>query len=164
MFYLKKKTKLFGDFAPTSSPGHHPGPPRPLRPPAAIILASSKIDASIFLLQYPLAGIGIWKVAIPFDNLLRKAYFLLKIGFQVVAFFIVLEVGYLIIIVANFAYKGAQKLFLENHKIMTDWFMFSEYFSNWLCNFIMVMWLYFFSKWDTKIIAFKFWSAKYMWR
>ena len=55
MFYTKKtKRKLFGDFAPTPSPGHHPGPPGPLRPPAAIVLASSKINAAIFFLHYPL--------------------------------------------------------------------------------------------------------------
>ena len=46
MFYIKKK--LFGDFAPMPSPGYHPGPPGPLRPPAAIILASSKINVPIF--------------------------------------------------------------------------------------------------------------------
>ena len=39
------------------------------------------------------------------SNLLRKVDFLLKNGFQVIAFFIHLEVGYLAIIVVNFVYK-----------------------------------------------------------
>ena len=48
---------MFGDFAPTHSPEHHPGP---LRPPAAIVLASSKIDAPIFFLYYPLNTTDLW--------------------------------------------------------------------------------------------------------
>ena len=39
------------------------------------------------------------------SNLLRTADFLLKCGFQVKAFFILSEVGYLVIIVVNFVYK-----------------------------------------------------------
>ena len=39
------------------------------------------------------------------SNFLRKDDFLLKSGFQVIAFFIPLEVGYLVIIVVNFVYK-----------------------------------------------------------
>ena len=38
-------------------------------------------------------------------NLLRKVDFLLESGFQVIAFFILLEVGYLVTIVVNFVYK-----------------------------------------------------------
>ena len=51
VFHTKKK---IGDFPPIPSTGHHPGSPRPLRPPATIVLAWSKIDAPIFLLYYPL--------------------------------------------------------------------------------------------------------------
>ena len=39
------------------------------------------------------------------NNLLRRLDFLLKSGFQVIAFFILLEVGYLVITVVNFVYK-----------------------------------------------------------
>ena len=39
------------------------------------------------------------------SNVLRKVDFLLKCGFQVIAFFILLEVGYLVIIVVNFVSK-----------------------------------------------------------
>ena len=39
------------------------------------------------------------------SNLLRKIDFPLKSGFQVLAFFIPLEIGYLVIIVVNFVYK-----------------------------------------------------------
>ena len=45
------------------------------------------------------------------SNLLRKVDFLLKIGFQVIAFFLSLEVKYLAIIVVNFVYKRARQLF-----------------------------------------------------
>ena len=45
------------------------------------------------------------------SNLLRKVDFLLKIGFQVIAFFLSLEVQYLAIIVVNFVYKRARQLF-----------------------------------------------------
>ena len=38
------------------------------------------------------------------SNLLRKVQFLLKSGFQVIAFFILLEVGYLVAIIVNFVY------------------------------------------------------------
>ena len=62
------------------------------------------------------------------SNLLGKADFLLKSGLQVIAFFIPLEVGYRIIIVVNFVYKWAHQLFLGHHKIMSDWFTFSNIF------------------------------------
>ena len=39
------------------------------------------------------------------SNLLRKVDFPLKSGFLVIAFFILLKVGYLVIIVLNFVYK-----------------------------------------------------------
>ena len=39
------------------------------------------------------------------SNSLTKVEFLLKSGFQVIAFFIPLEVGYLVIIVVKFVYK-----------------------------------------------------------
>ena len=52
--------------------------------------------------------------------LLRKVDFLLKSGFQVVAFFIPLEVWYLVIIVVNFVYKWPRQLFLGYHKIISD--------------------------------------------
>ena len=54
------------------------------------------------------------------SNLLRKVDFLLKSSFQVIAFFISLEVGYLVKIVLNFVCKGARKLFLGHHRIMLD--------------------------------------------
>ena len=65
------------------------------------------------------------------SNLLEKIDFLLKSGFQVIAFFILLEVGCLAIIVINFTYKWAQQLFLRHHKIISDWFIFLEYFPDW---------------------------------
>ena len=71
---------------------------------------------------------------------MRKVEFLLKSDFQVIAFFIPLEVGYPIIIVVNFVYKQARQL------IMSDWFTFSGYFFNWWFNLIMVTWLYYFPK------------------
>ena len=39
------------------------------------------------------------------SNSLRKVHFLLKSDFQVIAFFINLAVGHLVIIVVNFVYK-----------------------------------------------------------
>ena len=46
-------------------------------------------------------------LALAFDksNFLRKVDFLLKSGFQVKASFILLEIGYFVIIVVNFIYK-----------------------------------------------------------
>ena len=41
------------------------------------------------------------------SNLLRKVYFLLESDFQATTFFIHLEVGYLVTIVANFVHKRA---------------------------------------------------------
>ena len=63
------------------------------------------------------------------SKLLRTVDFLKKSVFQVVPFFILSEVGYLLIVV-NFVYKWARKLF-------------SEYFSDWWFNFIIFTWLYF---------------------
>ena len=54
------------------------------------------------------------------SNLLRKVQFLLKRGFQVIAFFILLEVGYLVAIIVNFVYPWARQLFSEHYKIMSD--------------------------------------------
>ena len=47
------------------------------------------------------------KLSITFDNSnsLRNAHFLLKSGFQVVAFFIFLDVAYLVTVVVNLGYK-----------------------------------------------------------
>ena len=39
------------------------------------------------------------------SNLLRNVDFLLRSGFQVIAFFIPVEVEYLVIILVNFVYK-----------------------------------------------------------
>ena len=39
---------------------------------------------------------------------------------------------------------------------MSDWFIFSEHFSESRFNFIMVTCLYYFSKYDTKITAIQF--------
>ena len=106
---------------------------------------------------FKVAATGIWKlIASDKSNLLRKFDFLLKSGFQVIAFYVSLEVGYLAVIVLNFVYKWARQLFSGHHKIMPNWFIFSEYFSDWWFNFIMFTWLYFFSKYDTKMIAIKF--------
>ena len=54
------------------------------------------------------------------SNLVRKVDFFLKNDFQVMAFSILLEVGYLVIIVVNFVYKWARQLFSGSHKIMSD--------------------------------------------
>ena len=58
MFYMK--TKIFGSFAPTPSPGYHPGPPGKLTAPPDTqlqsFLASSKTDVPIFFLCYLLIG------------------------------------------------------------------------------------------------------------
>ena len=62
------------------------------------------------------------------STLLRKVDFLLKSGFQVIAFLIPWVVGYLVITVVNFVYKWARQLFLGHHKIMSDLFMFSNIF------------------------------------
>ena len=42
-------------------------------------------------------------------------------------------------IVVNFVYKQTQQIFLGHHKIMSDWFIFLEYFTDWQFNFIMVV-------------------------
>ena len=73
------------------------------------------------------------------SNLLRKVDYLLKSCFPVKAFFIPLEVGYLVRIVVNSVYKYAQQL-LSRHKIISDWLVFSEYFPDWWFRFIMLMW------------------------
>ena len=83
----------------------------------------------------------------------RDRYF--KSGFKVIGYFILLEVGCLVTTVVNFLYKWARQVFLSYCKVKSDGFIFSEYFFNWLFNFIIVMWLYNFSKKDTKIIAIK---------
>ena len=88
-------------------------------------------------------------------NLLIEVYLVLKSGFQVIAFFILLKVGYLVTIVVR-------QLFSGHYKIMSDWFIFSEYFSDSWLNFNMITWLCYFSKLDAKTIAIKFKSGKYM--
>ena len=45
-------------------------------------------------------------------TLMREVHFLLKSGFQVITFSILLEVGYLIKIVGNFIYKWAQNIWM----------------------------------------------------
>ena len=57
------------------------------------------------------------------SKLLRKVDFLKKSGFQVVAFFILSEVGYLLIVV-NFVYKWARKLFSEYFSECSHGFIF----------------------------------------
>ena len=56
-------------------------------------------------------------------TLTREVHFLLKSGFQVITFTILLEVGYLIKIVGNFIYKWAQNLVLGHCKIISDWYL-----------------------------------------
>ena len=55
-YFIRKK--MFRGFAPTSSPGHHPGPLRGLQlppdPQLQLFLALSKTDAPILFLYYPL--------------------------------------------------------------------------------------------------------------
>ena len=51
------------------------------------------------------------------SNLQRKVDFLLK---SEKGFFILLEGGYLVIIVVNIVYKWARQIFLGHHKIMSD--------------------------------------------
>ena len=65
------------------------------------------------------------------SNLLRKVDFFPKSGFQVIGFFIPLEVGYLAILDVNFIYKWERQLFSGHHKIKSDWLISSEYFSDW---------------------------------
>ena len=89
-------------------------------------------------------------------NLIRIVHFLLRIGFQVIAFFIFFKVRYLVAIIVNFNYKWARQLFSGHYKVISDWFIFLEYFSDWWFNFIMATRLYYFSKEDTKTIAIKF--------
>ena len=58
--FIRKKTKLFGGFAPTPSPRHHPGSPAGLQlprdPQLQPFLALTKTDPPIFFLYYPLAS------------------------------------------------------------------------------------------------------------
>ena len=89
------------------------------------------------------------------SNLLRKAYFLLKNGFQVIAFFILLELGYLVTTNVKFVYKWARQLFSGHYKMISDWFIFSKHFSDCWVSCMTVTWLYYFSKWDIRIIAIK---------
>ena len=69
---------------------------------------------------------------------LRKVHFLLKSEFLVIGLFVLLEVGYLLTMVVTFVYRWAWHLFSGYYKIMPDWFIFSEYFSIWWFNLIMV--------------------------
>ena len=62
------------------------------------------------------------------STLLRKVHFLLKEGFHFIAFSFLLEVRHLVTIVINFVYKWARQLFWGHYKLMSDWFMFLEYF------------------------------------
>ena len=71
------------------------------------------------------------------SNLLRKNDFLLESGFQVVVFFILLELGYLIIKIMS------DWFIFSDH--FTDWFIFSGHFTDWWFNFFMVSQLYYFS-------------------
>ena len=81
------------------------------------------------------------------SNLLKKVLFLLKSGFQVISqIFILLEVGHRVTIVVNFSYKGGPQSFSGHYKIMPDWFIYLEYFSDWWFNFIVVTWLCYFCK------------------
>ena len=58
--FIRKKKKLFGGFAPTPSPGHHPGPPGgfqfPPGPHLQSFLGFPKTNASIFFVCYPLTA------------------------------------------------------------------------------------------------------------
>ena len=98
---------------------------------------------------------------------MRKVHFLSKGGFQVIAFFIVLKVGYLTLIV-NFAYKWARQLFVGHHK-MFDSFIVSKYFSDSWFNFIKVTWFTIFqSKIPKQLLsnskAVSTWEGKKMWQ
>ena len=90
------------------------------------------------------------------SNLLRKAYFLLKSGFQVIAFFYSFGVR---IPCYNWCkidvYKWARQLFSGHYKMISDWFIFSKHFSDCWVSCMTVTWLYYFSKWDIRIIAIK---------
>ena len=67
-------------------------------------------------------------IASDISNLLRKVDFFLKNSFKVIAFFIPLKVGYLVIILINFVYKIARQLFSGHCKIITDWSIFRTIF------------------------------------
>ena len=65
------------------------------------------------------------------SSLLRKNLFLLKSGFQVMVFFILLEAGYLVKIAVTLYIR---KLFSRHYK-MFDRFMFSKYFLQLVVSF-----------------------------
>ena len=67
------------------------------------------------------------------SNLLRKIQFLLKSGFRVLAFFILLDEGYLVTNVVNFVYKWGRQLLSRHYKLqMSDKFIF---FNGKVCHF-----------------------------
>ena len=94
-----------------------------------------EISSANCLWVFKVAATGIWKVDL-----------ILKRDFQVITFFIHLEVGYLVLIAASFFYKWVRQLFLRHHKIISDWFILSEHFSDWWFNLIMAKWFYYFWK------------------
>ena len=54
-------------------------------------------------------------------NWMKKVYLNLKIGFQIIALFILLEVGYLVAIAVNFVYKWARqkKKWMNTNVVLT---------------------------------------------
>ena len=79
----------------------------------------------------------------------------MKGDFHVIAFFILLAVGYLVTTVLNFVYKWAQQLFLRHEKIISHWFIFSEYF---LTGGLASLWSRGFNIFQSRILS----SAKAM--
>ena len=72
------------------------------------------------------------------SNLLRKVCFLLKSGSPVIGFSILLEVGYLDAIVLNLVYKW-QHLFLGHYKIIPNWVIFLECFSEFHYGYVALL-------------------------
>ena len=87
---------------------------------------------------------------------LRKVDFLLKSDFQVITFFIPFGGRISCCDSHKYCLQMSPTIISGHHKIMSDSFIFSKYFSDWLFDFIMVMWLYYFPKYDAKMIATKF--------
>ena len=95
-----------------------------------IYRTSIKVDANSLNVDRDLKSCQV--VASDKSNLLRKVDFLLKSGFQVIEFFILLGVGYLVIIDVNFVYKWARQLFSSHHKTMSGWHNLSQDFKKLL--------------------------------